>query len=291
MEVNRLLCEGNSEEMFITAFEGVLDLETGELRFVNAGHETPFICKKGQGYAPYKIRAGFVLAGMEGTRYRMGSTQLEPGDKLFQYTDGVTEATNSRNELYGMERLEAVLNRNAEAVSDRLLPAVKADIDAFVGGAPQFDDITMLCLEFKEMMNASHPNELTLEATLENIPAVTDFVDERLEAASCPVKARTQIDVAIDELFSNIARYAYDPATGPATVRVDVDREPLSVRVTFIDQGKPYDPLAKPDPDVTLSAQDRPIGGLGIFMVKKSMDDVRYEYKDGQNILTVEKRL
>ncbi len=291
MEVNRLLCEGNSEEMFITAFEGVLDLETGELHFVNAGHETPFICKKGQGYAPYKIRAGFVLAGMEGTRYRMGSTQLEPGDKLFQYTDGVTEATNSRNELYGMERLEAVLNRNAEAVPDKLLPAVKADIDAFVGGAPQFDDITMLCLEFKEMMNASNPNELTLEATLENIPAVTAFVDERLEAAGCPVKARTQIDVAIDELFSNIARYAYDPATGPATVRVDVDREPLSVRVTFIDQGKPYDPLAKPDPDVTLSAEDRPIGGLGIFMVKKSMDDVRYEYKDGQNILTVEKRL
>ena len=134
-------------------------------------------------------------------------------------------------------------------------------------------------------------NEMTVEATLENIPAVTAFVDERLEAAGCPVKARTQIDVAIDELFSNIARYAYDPATGPATVRVDVDREPLSVRVTFIDQGKPYDPLAKPDPDVTLSAQDRPIGGLGIFMVKKSMDDVRYEYKDGQNILTVEKRL
>ena len=136
----------------------------------------------------------------------------------------------------------------------------------------------------------SDRSEMTVEATLENIPAVTAFVDERLETLDCPMKAQMQIDVAIDELFSNIALYAYDPS-GPATVRVDVDRDPLAVRITFIDHGKPYDPLAKADPDVTLSAEDRPIGGLGIFMVKKSMDDVRYEYRDGQNILTVEKRL
>ncbi len=139
-------------------------------------------------------------------------------------------------------------------------------------------------------MNTTDPNEMTVEATLDNIPTVTAFVDERLEALNCPVKAQMQIDVAIDELFSNIARYAYDPS-GPATVRVDVDQDPLAVRVTFIDHGKPYDPLAKADPDVTLSAEERQIGGLGIFMVKKTMDDVRYEYKDGQNILTVEKRL
>ncbi len=151
MEVNRLLCEGNGEELFITAFEGVLDLETGQFNFVNAGHEMPFIRRKGK-YTPEKIRAGFVLAGMEGTRYRMGTLQMEPGDKLFQYTDGVTEATNGNNELYGMERLEAVLNKNADAAPDVLLPAVKADIDAFVGSAPQFDDITMLCLEYKEPM-------------------------------------------------------------------------------------------------------------------------------------------
>ena len=151
MEVNKLLCEGNGEELFITAFEGVLDLETGQFDFVNAGHEMPFIRRKGK-YTPEKIRAGFVLAGMETTRYRMGTMQLEPGDAIFQYTDGVTEATNAANELYGMERLEAVLNKYADAAPDKLLPAVKADIDAFVGDAPQFDDITMLCLEYKERM-------------------------------------------------------------------------------------------------------------------------------------------
>ena len=151
MEVNKLLCEGNGEELFITAFEGVLDLKTGQFNFVNAGHEMPFIRRQGK-YTPEKIRAGFVLAGMDMTRYKMGSLQMEPGDAIFQYTDGVTEATNAHNELYGMERLEAVLNKYADAAPDKLLPSVKADIDAFVGDAPQFDDITMLCLEYKEKM-------------------------------------------------------------------------------------------------------------------------------------------
>ena len=111
----------------------------------------PFIRRQGK-YTPEKIRAGFVLAGMDMTRYKMGSLQMEPGDAIFQYTDGVTEATNAHNELYGMERLEAVLNKYADAAPDKLLPSVKADIDAFVGDAPQFDDITMLCLEYKEKM-------------------------------------------------------------------------------------------------------------------------------------------
>lgn len=152
-QVNSLLCESNSEGLFITAFEGVLDLVTGEFRYVNAGHEIPFLCKKGGTFEPYKIRAGFVLAGMEGIRYRCGSMQLEPGDRIFQYTDGVTEATNKANELYGMERLQSVLCKNVSLAPVQLLSEIKADIDAFVGDAPQFDDITMLCLEYRERMS------------------------------------------------------------------------------------------------------------------------------------------
>ncbi len=133
--------------------------------------------------------------------------------------------------------------------------------------------------------------ELTLEATIENVTTVTDFVNEQLELYDCPMKAQMQIDVAIDELFSNIAFYAYNPDVGPATVRVEVAEDPLAVIITFIDNGAPYDPLAKDDPDITLSAEERDIGGLGIFMVKKTMDDVTYEYKDGQNILKIKKHL
>ena len=133
--------------------------------------------------------------------------------------------------------------------------------------------------------------ELTIAATVENIETVTDFVNEQLESLDCPMKAQMQIDIAIDELFGNIAHYAYNPEIGKATVRVEVVEDPLSVVITFIDKGVPYDPLAKADPDTTLSAEERDIGGLGIYMVKKSMDDIAYEYKDGQNILTIKKSL
>ncbi|MBO5708153.1 MAG: ATP-binding protein [Bacteroidales bacterium] len=131
--------------------------------------------------------------------------------------------------------------------------------------------------------------ELTIAATVENIEVVTDFVNQQLELLECPMKAQMQIDIAIDELFSNIAHYSYNPEVGQATVRVEVVENPLAVTITFIDNGIPYDPLAKEDPDLTLSAEERQIGGLGIYMVKKSMDEITYEYKDGQNILSIKK--
>lgn len=137
----------------------------------------------------------------------------------------------------------------------------------------------------------SDPDALDIEATAANLAAVTDFVNARLDATDCSPKARMQIELAVEEIFVNIANYAYAPEIGRATVRVTVSEDPLSVTITFIDRGVPYDPLKKADPDVTLSAADREIGGLGIFMTKKVMDDVAYEYRDGQNILTLKKRL
>ena len=133
--------------------------------------------------------------------------------------------------------------------------------------------------------------ELEIDATVENIEKVTDFVNELLEQYDCPMKAQTQIDIAIDELFGNIAHYAYNPDVGPATVRVEVTDDPITVIITFIDHGVPYDPLKKADPDITLSAEERDIGGLGIYIVKKSMYDITYEYKDGQNILSIKKKI
>ena len=132
---------------------------------------------------------------------------------------------------------------------------------------------------------------MNIEATLENITTVTAWVDEQLEALDCPMKAQMQIDIAIDELFSNIARYAYNPETGPATVRIEVVEEPLAVVITFIDKGVPYDPLKKEDPNTKLPIEEREEGGLGIYMVKKTMDDITYEYVDGQNILKIKKNL
>ncbi len=149
-KVNKLLCESNSEGLFITAFEGVLNLETGEFRYVNAGHEMPLIYRSGEKFTAEKIRPGFVLAGMEDMKYKSGAMTLHEGDKIFLYTDGVTEATNTEQQQFGMERLSESLNHVREENSQMIIKSVRSDIDAFVREAPQFDDITMLCLSYKE---------------------------------------------------------------------------------------------------------------------------------------------
>ena len=133
--------------------------------------------------------------------------------------------------------------------------------------------------------------EMDIAATLDNLDTVMAFVDQQLEEVGCSMKAQMQIDIAVEEVYVNIAHYAYNPEIGGVTIRVQIEEEPLAVILTFIDKGKPYDPLAKEDPDVTLAAEDRQIGGLGIFMVKKSMDNVSYEYNEGRNILTLKKNL
>ena len=168
-------------------------------------------------------------------------------------------------------------------------------IEDYVKEEPQFDDITMLCVHYtgkKEDKKVKSLKEITLEATISNIDVVTDFVNGELEALDCSMKAEMQIDVAIDELFGNIAKYAYDPKIGSATVRIEVQEEPLAVVITFIDNGRPFDPLKEiEEPDITLSAEERQIGGLGVFLVKKTMDEVTYEYKDGMNILKIVKNI
>lgn len=133
--------------------------------------------------------------------------------------------------------------------------------------------------------------ELRVEANVENLPKVLAFVDDQLEMAECPMKAKIQIDIAVEEIFVNIAHYAYAPGTGDALIRVGISEEPAAVQIDFEDSGIPYNPLEKADPDVTLDAQEREIGGLGIFMVKKIVDEIRYEYTDGKNRLTLGKSL
>ena len=278
-EVNNILCASNSEEMFITAFEGVLNLKTGELRYVNAGHEIPFLCRKGGVFEPFKVRAGFVLAGMQGIRYRAGSIQLEPGDKVFQYSDGIPEAINSEKAPYGMKRLESVLAKNSEKAPSELLPLVKADVDAFVGDADQFDDITMLCVEFK---GNGRKAEISLTPDAESVKTVAEFLDNTLEAWEIPMKVVSKLQIVADEIYSNIVRYSQ---AKNAKVTAVQNGTVLSLR--FEDDGKPYDPTTAAEPDITASAEEREIGGLGIFIVRNMMDSMDYKYKDGHNVLTL----
>ena len=285
---NRALCEGNDAGMFVTSWQGGIDLKTGQIRYANAGHNPPLVYHQGGSFEYLRSRPGFVLAGMDGVKYREQELTLQRGDVIFLYTDGVTEATDANNQLYGEDRLLAAINRVKDADMRTLCEAVKKDVDAFVGDAPQFDDITMLALRYV----GREPEENSVwfdKANLKNIAMATEFVEKELEKLNCPMKSVTKIDIAIDEIFSNIVNYGYPDGPGPVSVSVEAADDPKGVWIRFVDEGIAYDPLKKEDPDVTLSAQDRQIGGLGIYMVKKTMDDIRYTREDGKNILEIRK--
>ena len=148
-KTNQSLCDSNQAGMFVTVWLGILELSTGRLTAANAGHEYPAVQKNGGRFALYKDRHGFVIGGMEDVRYQSYDLQMEPGDKLFVYTDGVPEATADSLEMFGTERMTAALNSKAEGSPEEILSAVKQAVDAFVGDAEQFDDLTMMCLEYK----------------------------------------------------------------------------------------------------------------------------------------------
>ena len=290
-QANEKLCENNESGMFVTAWMGILDLTTGQVKFANAGHNPPLLKRANGTFEYLKTRAGFVLAGMEGVRYRIGELTLYPGDRLFLYTDGVPEATNTENQLYGETRLLDFMNRNSATEATALLPALKANIDEFVGEAPQFDDITMLMFDYKPKEGGAYMTNQTFPAKTEALPDILGFVEETLEGYGCPMKIQMALCVAIEEVFVNIAHYAYGGGEGHVKLGIGFDADQGAVTFRMTDKGIPFDPLKKPDPDITLSAEDRDIGGLGIFITKKTMDCVTYAYENGENILTMIKKI
>lgn len=281
---NKSLCEGNDANMFVTAWLASVDLEEGWLEFTNAGHNAP-VSKRGDNpWRFIKNTPGFILGGLETAKYRKGEYQLKPGDMLFLYTDGVTEATNENNELFGDDRLIETLNKIPDGASMKeICEFIHSEVDKFAGTAPQFDDITMVAVRYngpKDKIEIHFD-----EAEIANVTPVTEFIEEELGKLDCPMKTIVQLNIAIDEIYSNIVKYAYKNKKGPVTVRLEERHNPHGVCLTFIDEGIPYNPLNADPPDTTLSAEEREIGGLGIYMVKESMDNIVYEYKYEQNIL------
>ena len=291
--VNNQLCENNELDMFITVWVAVLTLSTGELRYANAGHEYPAIKRKDGKFELIKERHSPPIGCMENINYKEKSIMLNPGDIIYVYTDGVTEANNRNHELFGEKRMLEALDLPCDGDMILLNKNIRDSINAFIDGSQQFDDITMLNLKYNGPCNSgkaeNEMKQLKVKADVSELDQVLSFADTVLEEMDCPAKVQMQIDIAVEEIFVNIAHYAYPDGEGEAVISIDSDKEAKSVSILFEDQGTPYDPLQNEDPDITLSADDRPIGGLGIFMVKKSMDDVSYEYKDGKNRLTIKK--
>ncbi|MBQ9664127.1 MAG: SpoIIE family protein phosphatase [Oscillospiraceae bacterium] len=290
-KTNEAICSNNQVDMFVTVWIGILEISTGKLRAANAGHEYPVLKRAGGSFELFKDRHGLVVGAMSGVKYREYELQLEPGDELFVYTDGVPEAIDAENHAFGTQRMVSALNLEPDAGPEALLHHVQRELDAFVNGADQFDDITMLGFVYHGMEGQTMQKSITMDAALSNLDQALAFVDAALESLECPVKLQTQVDLAVEEAFVNVANYAYGAGTGPVTLSTLAEKDAGTLTVTLTDSGAPFNPLERKDPDLTLPAEEREIGGLGILMVKKSMDHVSYEYKNGQNILTMRKTI
>lgn len=292
-EVNERLCAGNKNGMFVTAWIGVLALSTGMLTYVNAGHNPPLLGSREKGYDCLKGRSGFVLAGMEGMIYRQKELKLSPGDTLFLYTDGVTEANDEDGNLYGEARLRELLHGRADTAPGQLAKAVWEDIQKFQGNAQQFDDITMLVLRYmgdggdrtsQEAMRDSRKRN-TGPAKLSRLDVVQAFVEETLAEEKVPVRDIHRFLIASDEIFSNVCRHS---KAGEVTVECSVEEDKIILAVE--DDGTAFNPLESPDPDVAEPLESRKAGGLGIYMVRELMDEVTYQQTDKGNRLTMIKR-
>ena len=296
-DVNNMLCDGNKTQFFVTVWFAVIDLRTGKGMASNAGHENPALCRAGKEFELIQYKHSPVLGMMEDIVFEEHEFSLNPGDALFVYTDGVPEATDASEQMFGDGRLLDALNIKPSGSPEELIDNVAAGIKEFVNGTEQFDDITMLSFRYngrKIQEELVDMDELEIDADLKNLEEVLAFVDSRLEERDCPMPVQVSIDVAVEELFVNIAHYAYRESPegkGKAWIRLGFKQDPTTMVLTLMDKGTPFDPVKKPDPDVTLKAEDRKIGGLGIYMVKKSMDSMVYERRDDMNILTITKKI
>lgn len=285
--VNNSICANNEADMFVTVWLGILELSTGKMIAANAGHDDPAVYRKGGDFEIIKNRHGIAIGALGGVHYKNFEIQLNKGDKIFLYTDGVPEATDNNEELFTISRMVQALNNYKKEKPQDIIDGINRSVIDFVGDAPQYDDLTMLCLELMETEDVD--NMLTVEALNENLQTVMDFVDGFLEENGVSAKTQMQVDLSVEEIFVNIANYAYGNGTGTAEISVKSDGGEITVMLK--DSGIPYNPLKKPDPDITLSTEERPIGGLGIFLTKKNMDTVTYEYSNNQNVLTMTKKI
>jgi sigma-B regulation protein RsbU (phosphoserine phosphatase) len=284
--VNRQLCANNIADMFVTVWLGVLEISSGRLVYVNAGHNPPLISRGAKGFTFLVSPPDLVLAGMDDTLYHRRETFIASGDTLFLYTDGITEAADAEGGFYGKERLRDFLDARIGLPLRELLPALRAGLAEFSRGAEQSDDITMLALR----IGSSALRSITLPAAAEQLGALIGFIGKELDEAACPEKSRGQIELAAEEIFVNIARYAYK-GEGEVLVSCGIGRleGKNTLTLSFADRGGPFNPLEHEDPDINIPLEQREPGGLGVLIVKRIMDTVIYNYDGTMNRLTITK--
>ncbi len=282
--INNKICKNNKEGFFVTMLAGIINLSTGRLSLINCGHNQPLIKRKGGNYEYMNLDSNLVLGCFENVDFNIFETYMNPGDSLFIYTDGITEAVNDSDEMYGETRLLNCLNGIKTSTLNKISEEVKNNIKEFVKGTSQSDDITMLLFKYN---GQSHRKEMNFKdkAVIENYKPFYTWLHNACEEWGTNDELKNTLDMCSEEIFANITFYAYPFEQGE--IEIYIKNEHNQITLKFIDSGVPYNPLEKPDPDITLPPEDRPLGGLGIYMVKQMAKEVIYERIDEQNILTL----
>ena len=288
-KINQTVCHGNESSMFVTFFIGVLDLPTGNLYYCNAGHDTPLIVDSGVHHLD--IKPNLPLGVDESWFFEGQNTVMKPGETLLLYTDGLTEAMDAGHRLFGLKRVEAALERHIGEESRRLLDGLKAACHEFVDGAAQSDDLTLLAVRFtpKEEQPTLF-RRLIIDNSLSHVPEVNDFVTAIADELRLPESDTRTLELAIEEAVVNVINYAY-PAGEKGDIDIEASATESALKFKIIDSGVAFAPTDAPEVDTSLTAEERKIGGLGILLVRQSMDIINYERIDHKNVLTLTKKL
>ena len=285
--INEISCENNESNMFVTLFIGILDLPTGHFYYCNAGHDAPVIVGKG----PLPVKANMPIGLFSDFIYEMQETTLENGATIFLYTDGLTEANDKQHKQFGTDRMMKLLDSAADLSPKELLEKIIHEVQVFSNDIEQSDDLTLLAIRYMpKTFESNFSEELTLKNNVHEIAQLSSFMKSLGEKLKIDQSLARQLRLAVEETVVNVISYAYPTDTeGYVTVKVMSDGHRLKIQI--IDAGVAFDPTAKEKADISLSAEERQIGGLGILLVRELMDTINYERANGQNILTLTKEI
>ena len=290
-KINKKICETNKEGFFVTMLVGIADIKTGELNIINCGHNLPLIKRQNGDYEYLKLNSNIVLGVFEDAEFEIYNTFMKAGDIVYTYTDGVTEAINKDNELYGEQKLYECLNNIKETKPNKIAQKVKDSIQKYTDSVPQSDDITMLIFKYNgganKGANKGVNNMKTFKqiVTQENYKAFYSWLHDALQEWNINDGLTNKLDMCAEEIFANVAFYAYP--NGQGLIDVSLNKSDNNIILEFKDEGIEYNPLEKPDPDISLPPEERPIGGLGIYMVKNLSDEIYYKRENNNNILSL----
>jgi sigma-B regulation protein RsbU (phosphoserine phosphatase) len=290
--VNSEQAEGNESCMFVTIFLAILGLHTGRMVYCNAGHNPPFVQRSGGDLLRLDARHGPVIGAVEGIAYGEDEIVLNPGELAYLYTDGITEAMDSGRRLYSEDRLKSLLERDSYSDAMQAVTETCDDVWAFQGNASQADDVTVLALRYfgTAMVEGESDLHLAMQNQIEEIGRINEAFNVFGDQYGLPVAIKRQLNLCFDELLSNIVSYGYDD-DGEHQIDIHVRLLSNELAVTISDDGRPFNPLGNDPPDTRLSVQDRPIGGLGVFLVRNFMDSFAYERHGEHNVVHLIKNL